>query len=665
MRNKAKLSRKSLFGTTAAILLLSIATLSPVTAQNGNAPASVAQIIRGYGLERESQYFHFDSKQISMDKAVFRGVHFGSDLSAGVFTIEREAGGPRMAFKFENADFSTDGATLKFQSGVFIDNNIAGPTAATTADNFVKLLDDDLHGDASFVGLELGSKDDEPPITFATLAVKNIRNLGEDKWRFDAIDATGMSGKANNFEFRFAALRIHDLNEAAFKLFEDKGGLANFGKASIGLFKIEGFSLNDSRVAVQRRAGSANNFGGFSIGNIEVRSLNGNNLARLAIENVAASATIADEDFRFKLAEFSLNDFNTHLFRAGFAYAMNDTSDPELEAYMNLPMKSIYSTGPLSSGISAFRFGGLELSGSGAEVKLDDLSYNQTIGANGLITSINIPPGRFDVNVTDARKTFGTLVKTGLEAVGLTAINASWKMRSSFNPELDKVLVEDSEFKVANFMSLDVSANLDGLWASMAQTSLKDLMRADPEIEKLRKANPFKAKSKNRETPAVATPADAEAAARAAEAAVNAAAKAQPAPAPPTTPNNRANMQEAMDQIAALLAVFPQGKMVNLQINLRDMGGLAKIATQEAASGGKRPAEVRQAWRAPFATMMADKSKPVLARFIGHGFGNWLLNGGTMHIEFAPTTPFLLPRLVASNATVTELGLKVETRPSN
>lgn len=643
MRKNAKHYRKSLFSTSAAILLLSVATLSPVTAQNGNAPASVAQILRGYGLERESQYFHFDSKQITADKAVFHGVHFGSDLSASVFTIERENGGPRMTYKFENADFSTDESTLKFQSGTFTDNNIAGPTAATTADNFVKLLDDDLHGDASFERLELGSKDDEPPILFATLAVKNIRNLGEDKWRFDDIDATGMSGKASNFEFRFAAMRIHGLNEAAFKLFEDKGGLANFGKASLGLFQIEGFSLADSRIAVQRREGSANSFGGFSIGNFEIRSLNGNNLGRFAIENVAASATIADDDFRFKLGEFSFNDVNTRLFRAVFAYVLEDTSDPELEAYLNLPLKNVYSTGPLTSGVSAFRFAGLELSGSGAEVKLDDLSYNQTIGANGLITSNQVPPGRFDINVTDARKTFGGIVKTGLEAMGLTSINASWKMRASFNQEADKVLVEEAELKIANFMALDGTANVDSLWASMGQTSLREMMRSDPEIANLRKAGPFKAKAKKGDAPAAAAP--------------------EAAP-PPATANRQTSMNQAMDEIARLFAIFPQGKMVNLQINLRDMGGLAKIATQEAASNGKRPLEVRQAWRAPFATAMADKSKPVLARLIGNGFGNWLLNGGIMHIEFAPAAPFLLPRLVASNATATELGLKVENRPN-
>jgi|GEM_PF-6514586 hypothetical protein len=632
---------KSLLGASAGIILLSVATLSPVTAQNSDAPATVAQILRGYGLERESQYFHFDSKQITADKAVFRGVHFGSDLSASVFTIERETGGPRIAYKFENANFSTDDSILKFDSGIFIDNNLRGPTGATTADNFIKLLDENLNGDASFTRLELGGKDDQPPILFATLALNNIRDLGNDKWRFEDIDATGISGKAENFEFRIASININDLNEAAFKLFEDKGGLANFGKASLGLFKIEGFTLSDKRVSVQRRNGNNNSFGGFSLGNFEIRGLNGNNLSRFAIENVAASAVISDEDLRFKLAEFSFNDLDTHLLRAVFAYMMSDTSDPELEAYMNLPLNRVYASGPLSSGVSAFRFGGLELSGSGVEVKLDDLSFNQTKGANGLITAINVPPGKLDVNITDARKTFGTIVKGGLDAIGLSSVNISWKMRSSFNQETDKVLLEEAEIKMSDFMSLDGTARVDNLWASMAQTTFRGLMSADPTIESLRRTSPFKAKAKNATK---ATESDPE------------------TPSTPATASRQPSAATAMDEIARALATFPQGKMVNMQINLRDLGALAKIATQEAASKGKRPAEVRQSWRAPFATAMADKSKPVLARLIGNGFGNWLLNGGTLHIEFAPASPFLLPRLVANNATAPELGLKVENR---
>lgn len=594
--------------------------LGPVNAQNPAPAITIAQAVRAYGLEKQSQYFHFASKQTSSERAIYRNVHFGSDISADTLTIEHEPNTTRIVIKFENANISTGTNILKFSHGEFISNSLPQePQNARQGELFSHFIEH-YSGDIRVQNIDVSTQSGGNPFQIANLSINSFSH-NNSKIRFRDIDALDIKSESRMFGFKLAEFHAHDLNEGAFKLIEAKGKYKDIGSIGIGLFQIKGMALSMINPTARPSGANGSSFGGLTIDNIELRGLDGKNLGRFAIENIAANAIIKGDPFDFKLGELSIDNLNILALRAVLSDVLHNEEEPEIKAFLDSNMSDVYKGGPLSSVLTAFKLAGINVSGGGISAVLDDLSYGQEVNGSGIVTHAFMPQGHFKIEISDENGSLGALTKAKLAELGLNKLDFNWVFNANFDQQTDRVSINNTKFAIEDFVGAQMDGNLDGFWASfqklkarkvfsLASETLKDSSRS-------RQAN---------ESPVAAA-------------------------------------NKSMDLMRRSLELYSEAKLVNANFALHDFGAISQLATMEAASTGKTPQQVRQAWRGAMTPYVANKTQPLIVRLLSQGLGNWFVQGGHLTLNLNPTQPVALNRALASNATANELGLKIEVKP--
>ena len=626
-------------------------------------PISISQVLRIYGINKQSADFTYTSKQVNSEQAVFQGVRFGSDVIAETMTISREQGGPRIQIRFDKVLFSGEKDNTKAQSAIIID----GSPSHVNGAKFNKILgfgssgQDDFTGDIKLEKVEIQSKEDGSlPLTFDKIDILNLQFKAGDG-KFDSVLIEGFGTQVKGLIFKFNQFNISGISDGIFDEINKtdktkKSVKSNFKEAlsvwntlGIGILHLDGLKISLASVGNSRpRASLTNSFGGFELASFDIRDFTPNNWGHFGLLGIKAKMTIASDDISFKLNELSFSDLNLEYYKAIFAQAMSVKNGNSADTG-NLTMAQIYKGGPLDAGIKAFSFKGFETIGMGGEIKLDNLSFNSVQNNDKLITQLQIPQGKFEINVTDKNKTFGKAISQALDALSLEKFTASWGGNSVFEPNNDRI-ISTGYFTLENFASLKSDSIFDGMLGWQKQTKVKDIFAASQELVKPKDS-------------------DVDAASGAATAAVEAATSNGKTIAPPTA-TARAVITEKpsvagtksvqyLHSIGKILPLYKGIRLVNANFEFRDLGALNRLIVNEAAQKGKSPTQIRQSWREPLGQYIATKSKPAILRQIASGFSKLIGNGGALHLEFKPNTPFDISTIGDANINQNTIGLSV------
>ena len=652
----------------------SFAQTSP-NRQISQRPLNFNQALRAYGLDKQSAGFSFTSKQMDRNQAVYRGVKFGKDSTADSLTVNLLPNGQALQFRIENWHLHEKDFSIKMQNGIMIDRSREKGIQTKVADLFGPETEKslDFFGDIIAEKIEIQNKTDtSSPFTFEKIAVYGA-STSKDKMRFDSIDIGGFSSQVSSFVIGFNSFKLSGLSDAIFDEMNKsdtakksaknnlKSALSIWNKIGIELFHLGGFKVALATNSTSRpRAGLANSFGGFELASFDIRELTPKRWGHFGLLGIKAAATVSNEDIKFNLDEISFNGLNIEYFKAIYSAAL---SKDEASPYANLSLSDIFKGGPMDSGLENSSFKGLSIIGMGGEITLDNASFSTQKNSDGVYTKILVPRGKLEIKASDDKKPFGKILSEVNDKLGLESFKANWGGNSDYEIASDRIS-SNFDFKIDSFGSIDFRGAIGGAANWHKQTKIKDLAKimaasmavdGSPRIDETSDA----VSTDSAKKPAGNSDAQAAAAAAAAEAMANAA----------RVPSSEGGMRERprgpADDIRKIARVYKEMwpiykglQLINANIEVRDLGALNKIAVNEAATKGKTPTQIRQAWREPFGQYIATKSNPAVFRHLAFAFSNFINKGGSFKLDLAPPTPFDISRFGETNLNTNEIGLK-------
>lgn len=617
-----KFGKKIILTSTSFAILANFLIVNPSISSANIKPINLKEAVKILGFENNNKDFKFSKKTIDKKQAVFNDITLGDDFKAAKLIVSLSPEDNNITLDFVDADLSTPDNKIFAKSGtIHFDEDIRNKTDKKLFQNTItKAKDAKFKGDIKFEGLNIVGKNTDISLKFGAVFV-NDAVFENDFSRFGNAGFENFEMPVKSMMFKMAKFEVANLSDGVFKHLNkkddethNKGGLSkgvDFLK-DFGVGKLQ-FSKIDIRPIAEMKNIAT---GSFTIDNFEINDFDNKHIGRFAIDKVNANINLKGEEGIYKFDELSFTNFKFDFIKYIISSYLIPKDSEEYKNTYNKSLFEFFKGGPLDGAIEHYKFKGFLISGFGGKISLDELSINTKKDENQIVTEFATPNGEFALQVTDKNKPFGKILQQGLDRMGLKEIIINYGLLAQYSPNEDNVNYKTAFLRFKDFGEITYNGVLHGQMGWLKKTTLgqmNDLMRDTGALDEIKSPN------KKPELPKF-------------------------------KPDTFENYVKFYDGI----------KIKKSSFALHDLGGVNRIALQEALKQGKSAKEIKAEWAKELYAISGDRSKSLLIRDLANGFGRYITDGGKYIISTNDDNGISFNDLSDKNKPYKDLGITIQ-----